>query len=412
MSYLLVGNYGVGNAGDEILRSYFLDRFPECQFLVLSASPREGELSRFPAGIRSFLSCRWLRTMRALWQSHGLVFGGGSLLTDVESPHACFVWWIHALFAWALRKPYYLAFQGIGPFRTRLGEALARFVVQRATFISVRDTQSLFRLMGNGSLSSGEGASTESFDSPSPSCHSERFDSAQHKLRRRTRGWARSSLRLGYGRQAGQAQVEVWKKSTEIVQSFDPSISFIEAYKPNNRSNNVFIFIPKYSTGWSSEREKAVGAALQDLGAISDGVRLLSLQPDDPREQRLCQALSEQVGVPVIHASSMSDVVHATIGARCVISQRYHGLIASLLCTVPFLAIPEEAGDKLDALASMCGCPSLSLSGLSSKAIATTDWEGLRGRTASLCHQYRRLVLQGEKALREALAYNAPDGNS
>ena len=31
MRLLLVGNYGVGNLGDEALREYFLKRFPEVQ---------------------------------------------------------------------------------------------------------------------------------------------------------------------------------------------------------------------------------------------------------------------------------------------------------------------------------------------------------------------------------------------
>ncbi|MEK7137506.1 MAG: polysaccharide pyruvyl transferase family protein, partial [Patescibacteria group bacterium] len=142
MQYLLVGNYGVSNAGDEILREYFLERFPEIDWKVLSAHPEKGEFPRFPAGLRSFFSLRWLSTLRELRKADGMVFGGGSLLTDTESVRACFIWFLHAAAAWLLHKPIILAFQGIGPFRTKAGEWCSRWVVRRAAFISVRDEES------------------------------------------------------------------------------------------------------------------------------------------------------------------------------------------------------------------------------------------------------------------------------
>ena len=96
MRYLLVGNYGVGNAGDEILKDYFLERFPGIEWIVCSACPVSGEVWRLPAGVRSFLSFKWLYTLWVLRKSDGMVFGGGSLFTDVESVRACFVWFAHA----------------------------------------------------------------------------------------------------------------------------------------------------------------------------------------------------------------------------------------------------------------------------------------------------------------------------
>lgn len=137
--FLLVGNYGVGNLGDEALKDYFLRSFPEVQWTVISAHPEDQEVPRFPMGIRSLLSLRWFRTLRALRQSRGMVFGGGSLLTDQESVRACFLWGLHAFVAWLYGKPYLFAFQGIGPFRTTLGERIARSVVAHAAFLSVRD---------------------------------------------------------------------------------------------------------------------------------------------------------------------------------------------------------------------------------------------------------------------------------
>lgn len=146
MKAVLVGNYGVGNLGDEALREYFLQALPDVEWRVLSAAPQVGEYSRLPFGLRSLLGTRWIRTVRVLWGSDALVFGGGSLFTDVESLLACFVWGVHALTARILGKPVVLAFQGIGPFRTKTGAWIARTVCRSARHVSVRDAASAARL--------------------------------------------------------------------------------------------------------------------------------------------------------------------------------------------------------------------------------------------------------------------------
>src|SRR3989344_5413694 len=93
--YLLVSNFGAGNAGDEMLRAYFLRRFPEVTWQVLSARPQSGGLPRVPAGMSSLLSLGWIRTAYALARSSGLVFSGGSLWTDSESLRSCIIWTLH-----------------------------------------------------------------------------------------------------------------------------------------------------------------------------------------------------------------------------------------------------------------------------------------------------------------------------
>ena len=144
--YLLIGNYGVGNFGDEALREYFLSAFPEVQWQIVSANPGRGELPRLPFGVRSIFCTPWRRTVQAIRKCDGIVFGGGTLFTDVESAWACLLWWWHAFVARVFRKKIILAFQGIGPFRTRLGEWCARRVVRQASFVSVRDAVSFRRV--------------------------------------------------------------------------------------------------------------------------------------------------------------------------------------------------------------------------------------------------------------------------
>ena len=182
MRCILVGNYGVGNLGDEALKDYFLSAFPEVVWKVIMPS------ERLPAGIRSFFLFRWLKTIKAFRQADAIVFGGGSLFTDAESPHACVVWGIHALAAWMFRKPIFLAFQGVGPFRTRLGEGIARWVCRHAAFISVRDHESAKRL-------------------------------------------------------------SLWNLSTEVIQTSDPVFLAFRSYKFDSSTQKILTIIPRKNSG-------------------------------------------------------------------------------------------------------------------------------------------------------------------
>jgi len=152
VKYLLVGNYGVGNLGDEALREYFLETYPEVEWVVVmggakgAKGTKGAKVCRLPFGLRSLFMTPWWRTIRSLQGSDGIVFGGGSLFTDTESSFACWLWWWHACVGWLFRKDLILAFQGIGPFRTGIGKALAKWVVKRAVFVSVRDQASLDRI--------------------------------------------------------------------------------------------------------------------------------------------------------------------------------------------------------------------------------------------------------------------------
>jgi polysaccharide pyruvyl transferase WcaK-like protein len=146
MKAVLIGNYGVGNFGDEALKGYFLGAFPEVEWLVPSARPGVGEYPRLPVGFRSLFRTPWWKTLGAIRRADALVFGGGTLFTDIESVKACWLWGVHAFAARCFGVPTYLAFQGVGPFHTRVGEGIARYVVRSARYVSVRDASSLARV--------------------------------------------------------------------------------------------------------------------------------------------------------------------------------------------------------------------------------------------------------------------------
>lgn len=144
-TFVLIGNFGVANLGDEALHEYFVTAFPEVRWITVSANPKAGEYHRLPAGFRSLFSLGWIRTVQAIRRSDGVVFGGGTLFTDIESLRAPFLWWIHAVTARLLGRPCIFAFQGIGPFRTKAGEWFARSALKENAHISVRDALSYQR---------------------------------------------------------------------------------------------------------------------------------------------------------------------------------------------------------------------------------------------------------------------------
>lgn len=186
MRAVLIGNYGIGNLGDEALKAYFLEAFPDVTWSVISAHPGAGEYPRLPLGFRS-LAAPWWKTIGVMRRADAVVFGGGSLFTDVESVKACLLWGWHVLWARLLGRKVLLAFQGIGPFRGRWGEGIARWACRRAAFISVRD-------------------------------------------------------------EASAKRMEHWGLSTEIVQTFDPVFSLHREEKCTGCSQDVIVLVPRFNS--------------------------------------------------------------------------------------------------------------------------------------------------------------------
>lgn len=270
--YLLVGNYGVGNTGDEALKEYFLQQFPEVEWVVLSATPGHAEVPRLPCGLRSLFLTPWWRTVRAYAQCDGVVCGGGSLFTDAELPLAPILWAWHAALAVLLRKRIVLAFQGVGPFRTRLGEWCARWVVQRATFLSVRDTLSL-------------------------------------------------------------ARVERWKLNKKYILSFDPVLSLVK--------NSI---VPQLLGNFTMHCDHSRSKVLLIIPRRNSSKEFRRRMTEVQRQERGVS------GVRVVEPASLRELCAEVASASFLLTQRYHAGIVALALGVPFEAVPQVPGDKLDAL--------------------------------------------------------------
>lgn len=289
MHFLLVGNYGAGNLGDEALKEYFLARFPYVRWTVLSANPSgRGEVPRLPFGVRSLLCTPWWRTLRVLRSADAVVFGGGSLFTDSESASACALWWWHCRVARMFGKPLILAFQGIGPFQDTIvgvfSRRFARNAVRHSAFLSVRDEES----------------------------------------ERRVKEW-----------------------NANVVLSFDPILGMIRP-SDENTMGTILAVIPRMNS--TSAFRNAVSAAV--ARNTPETVRIMSLQPDSMKEQLICDELRTMIGScsSVHDVRTLSELTELLRGCGHVITERYHGALAAIALGLPVEIIPQCEGDKLDGL--------------------------------------------------------------
>ncbi len=286
MRCVLIGNYGVGNVGDEALREYFLERFPEIEWAVLSARPTSKEYPRLPTGVRSLLFTPWWKTFHIIRQSDAVVFGGGSLFTDVESWLACVVWGVHAAVAAYLRKPIYLAFQGVGPFRTKRGEWIAKWVVKRSVFVSVRDEESV-------------------------------------------------------------ARIEKFNLNKKVVLSADPIFISLQN-KKSERIKNVITVVPRHnSDSFFFERLTAVISQVPaaDLTLVS-----LQPDDAGEREVIRQLEIVVERPAAVVEIATLQQLADVVADSSLVITQRYHGAIAALCMGVPVEICSQKKSDKLWAL--------------------------------------------------------------
>ncbi|MDD5623552.1 MAG: polysaccharide pyruvyl transferase family protein [Candidatus Peribacteraceae bacterium] len=278
----------MGNLGDEALREYFLRAFPGEEWHVVSARPSAGELPRLPLGFRSLLQ-PWWRTLAALRAADGVLFGGGTLFTDLESPFACVLWWWHSVVTRLFGKPLFLAFQGVGPFRTRVGEWCARWTLRHAVFVSVRDA-------------------------------------------------------------ASSSRVESWVLNTKIIQTSDPIIWLAAQEKVDVSSQNMLVIIPRHNSDAAFEgramdlfRSRAWSAVkILSLSPKQGGEQELCL--------RLRDRMGAETSV--IPVRSLGVLLRELAGADLVLAQRYHGALAARALGKNLEVVPQGVGDKLSGLAS------------------------------------------------------------
>ncbi len=158
MKTLLIGNFGAGNVGDELILSAALEQYPDS--IVMTSNPEASHIFTnkdfdtvqfFPTGLRSFFRFLFFASYREDIFSlrnevFQVVFAGGGLFAIRF--RACLLW---SLIFWWVKKvlpgiPVRFEYQGIDSHLEFLNKKIVQFVFRRVDFVSVRDESSRMAL--------------------------------------------------------------------------------------------------------------------------------------------------------------------------------------------------------------------------------------------------------------------------
>lgn len=161
-SFVLCGNYGAGNLGDELMLQgilYALSRVsPGARVCVLAHNPgmaaehkEAGNLLveyryLFPFGVRSWvrglLGGELFKTLRAMRKSSVFILGGGGLIND-ETFMSLIIWGGHVALAKLLNLRVVFWGVSVGPLKSSFGQKAARFILKKVDLAMVRDKSSM-----------------------------------------------------------------------------------------------------------------------------------------------------------------------------------------------------------------------------------------------------------------------------
>ncbi len=143
MKVLISGYYGFGNVGDEAVLQSILQELrkhdPQLEATVLSAFP---SLTKELYRVEAIFRYNWFEIFRRMLKTDAFISGGGTLFQNVTSNRS-FLYYIGLVFlAQLCRKKTVVFAQGFGPLRGAFCRLLARFVLNRADLIMLRDSDS------------------------------------------------------------------------------------------------------------------------------------------------------------------------------------------------------------------------------------------------------------------------------
>jgi polysaccharide pyruvyl transferase CsaB len=152
---VISGYYGFRNSGDEaVLQSILNALQKQSQALGISIEPIvlsiDPEWTSATYGVKSVHRMKLVEVRQAIYESAGLISGGGSLLQDVTGSKSIpYYLGIIKLAQW-MGRPTFIYAQGIGPVNRKLFHPLIKSVFRKCTYISVRDEQSRELLLSMG----------------------------------------------------------------------------------------------------------------------------------------------------------------------------------------------------------------------------------------------------------------------
>lgn len=288
MKYIICGNYGVQNVGDDCIllgiQNLIKEKDPEARISVM------GKGLLLPFGFRSFFKGifflnLWRKPLQAIRNADIFVLGGGGLFTDEERAFTGAFWALHAIAALLLNKRVVILGVSIGPMNF-ISAFLVRFVLRRATYIYVRDEYSV--------------------------------KMAHH--------WKILKTQLC----PDMAIFIDWNsfKKQDITNNNKYVLLILRNYKNINKNTiNNFVRLIEYI--YSKYGLKSI---------ITDFIHRQNKNSNIMHKKIIQKANSSTLSVHNI-TNNIDDLHGLLLNARLVISMRYHGGIISLLNSVPFISI-------------------------------------------------------------------------
>ena len=140
----ILGYYGFGNLGDELLLSACIDMLTRCglgleSIAVLSNSPDETS-QHF--GVKAVNRWRFREVVSVLRESESLLLGGGGLFQDTTSVKSCVWYWGIVRLARLLGCRVWAIGQSVGPLKSRVSRVITGNALRACEVLHVRDDRS------------------------------------------------------------------------------------------------------------------------------------------------------------------------------------------------------------------------------------------------------------------------------
>ncbi|KYO66548.1 polysaccharide pyruvyl transferase CsaB [Thermovenabulum gondwanense] len=148
---VISGYYGFNNLGDEAVLYFILENLkreiPGVKITVLSNSP---ENTSKTYGVNSVKRDNFKDVIAAIKEADVLISGGGSLIQDATSFLSLLYYLSVIYIAKKLGKKVFIFAQGYGPVKRNISKKLAKYILNKVDYITLRDEDSKRDLLNLG----------------------------------------------------------------------------------------------------------------------------------------------------------------------------------------------------------------------------------------------------------------------
>jgi polysaccharide pyruvyl transferase WcaK-like protein len=414
MTVFLAGAFGQGNPGDEALLAAFARALPDHRPLAASSDPAATAAEH---GIAAVSRDDLPAVGREIARADAVVVAGGTIFKTLHP--SCgraplsLLRRTAALAAAtrALRKPLALVGVGAAPLHGRGARTLARSIVRAADLLVLRDEESAGHLAAVGAPTpvrvGADPAWTllpEGGQTPLADAARERGQTPLVETTAQSQNTAPSAPERGQTPKGGQTPLSPAVLMRSALGGHAPVP--LEAGR-NGDGRPVVVALSHLAGGPELADRLAPGLApVVDAGV---NVRLDPWQPDGDAD--LAAAVATRLGGRVDLAPPPADLLAARegmAGARLVLAQRFHAIVAAAAAGVPVLAVAHEP--KLAGLARRLEQPAVAADAppatLASAVLGALDGPAA---PAAAVHRERVHAEEGFRLLRVLLARGRSD---